>query len=196
MREMTKLSNHISMVTLDDEEDVRVFIWGSGAFSSHAAYRCLTESSVEDRNCCAIWTLHVSAKVKFFDCILCNDRLRTRSNLLHKKCLQPDEVFCLRCPSVIEDTQHLFYNCSPATATWTCFGISPNSTSTETLWCLDGPQGLLADVRNDILLLVHWRIWTARNNRVFNAHDDDSSAILRVVVDDLENWRYRYKQGK
>lgn len=60
-------------------------------------------------------------------------------------------------------------------------------------WCLNGPTGLPAAFRNDIILALHWRIWLARNNKVFNAHNDDSSAILRAVTDDLELWRYRYK---
>lgn len=87
LRELIELTNHVSMVVLDDIDDERVFIWGSDAFSSRTAYRCLTETGVEDQHTCAIWATHVPVKVRFFGWLLCNDCLSTRSNLLHKNCI-------------------------------------------------------------------------------------------------------------
>lgn len=193
MRELTELTNHISVVALDDANDEWVFIWGTGTFSSRAAYRCLTESGVEDQHAGAIWETRVPAKVRFFGWLLCNDRLSTRSKLLHKNCLKPEEAFCVRCPSTIEDAHHIFYDCPPAASTWDRIGFSTSMLIGQMSWCLDVPTALPSSFRNDIILAVHWRIWLARNNKVFNAHDDDSSAILRAVTSDLELWRYRYK---
>lgn len=126
---------------------------------------------------------------EFFSWLLYNDRLTTRSNLLHKRCLQPDEAFCPRCPSTIEDKQHW----PSATFTWEHIGVSVPAAHNETSWCVCGPQGLPVDVRNDTILVLHWRIWSARNNMVFNTQDDESTAILRLVAEDLYLWRHRCK---
>lgn len=40
----------------------------------------------------------------------------------------------------------------------------------------------------DVMLVVIWHIWKARNTLIFNAVDEDTASVLRGVVRDLSLW--------
>lgn len=191
---MTALSNHVSVVESTNELDECLFIWGSLVYSSRVAYRCLAMTVTDDPNRTVIWGTRVPTKVRFFAWLLCNDRLSTGANLLQKKCIAPDEVICPRCPHPTEDALHLFYGCPEAIATWDRLDIDTTPASVTNPWVARHPPHLLHNVWSDVLLVILWRLWTACNNKVFNARIDDTSAILHTIVTDLDIWRYRYKK--
>lgn len=185
-RELAELSSSTALVELDDSADERVFIWGTSAYSSRATYRCLTETGAEDQNSCLIWATRVPTKVKFFAWLLCSGRLSTRSNLLQKKCLPPEEAHCPRCHHATEDHHHLFYDCPTSASVWSQLRETIPDSGTPAPWDIATPTHLPGDAKNDALLTVHWHIWTAWNNKVFNDQDEDSTSIIRSAAADME----------
>lgn len=92
--ELSAVRDLINNYGNDSEPDDRTYVWdGSAIFSSSAAYRMLATTSDEDDNA-RLWSTHVPNKLKFFAWLLCNDRLPTRCNLLHKNILDRSQADC------------------------------------------------------------------------------------------------------
>ena len=48
----------------------------------------------------------------------------------------------------------------------------------------------------DVMLVILWHIWKARNALVFNSVDEDTASVLRGVVKDLNLWACRFGSDK
>ncbi|TVU12514.1 hypothetical protein EJB05_46165 [Eragrostis curvula] len=146
----------------------------------------------QDPHANIIWSTSVPTKLKFFAWLLCNDRLPTRANLLHKNILLPEEACCPRCPGVLETADHLFFGCPAATSFYLLLGLDVTSATCTRPW-LRSPNGNTGRW-HDILLMLLWRVWNSRNDLVFDRRDLDSAASLRIVLADLDAWGFRYKK--
>ena len=134
----------------------------------------------------------VEQKIKIFGWLLHLDRLNTRANL-HKKTIL-DDAICHRCSHPVEDREHLFLTCFTARAVWTRIGIAPSFGQFTDLWTSPLPDGLPRDVWPSIALAICWKIWDARNAKVFRAIDQNASVIIGNIVSDLILWINRCKR--
>jgi len=61
-------------------------------------------------------------------------------------------------------------------------------------WDIQVADFLPVTVKLDMLLLILWHIWKARNSLVFERHISSSTDIVRKVLQDLDAWSCRYRK--
>ncbi|CAI8606584.1 unnamed protein product [Vicia faba] len=129
-----------------------------------------------------IWKVRMLPRIKNFVWRLCKDILPTEANLLKKgSCF---ETLCPLCSEAPESSSHLFFLCPFAKRVW--FAFPTNTRVPENVdvvsWmeeCLGGKE-----VRVDQLLCIClWKIWGARNKRVFDGKDSDPYCVAQDVMD-------------
>uniref|UniRef100_A0A453FU27 Reverse transcriptase zinc-binding domain-containing protein n=1 Tax=Aegilops tauschii subsp. strangulata TaxID=200361 RepID=A0A453FU27_AEGTS len=130
-------------------------------------------------------------KVMIFGWLFYLDRLNTRQNLRKKTILDSD--VCPRCNSSVEDRVHLFFSCPAARRIWQRLGLQPLAAPIDGLFSTTLPSALPDTVRPFMLLLILWKIWDARNKKVFQNLELDASQTLRAILDDLITWSHRLR---
>jgi hypothetical protein len=192
--ELRSLRELVSVVNLVAGTDERIMIWGEQSDSFFgAAYRALTSTGFLDANGARIWATKVPTKLKFFAWLLCNDRLPTRANLLHKNILCEEEAVCPRGCAVIETATHIFFECPATALVWASLQIGHEDARVTDPWGCTYPPHLLAPVSDDFLLIVVWRVWHSRNDMVFRSQGASAVATLRLIVSDLDLWSHRLR---
>nr|GMD20574.1 putative receptor-like protein kinase [Ipomoea batatas] len=95
---------------------------------------------------------------------------------------------CNLCSDHLESVAHLFISCKFAKDCWTMLNchITSNTGQFQT-WVSDNMQSL--DLKNFGLLLVTcWKIWEARNHRVWNNYTPSCAATVEGARGFLEAW--------
>nr|CAB3477673.1 unnamed protein product [Digitaria exilis] len=46
----------------------------------------------------------------------------------------------------------------------------------------------------DVITLILWHIWKARNAVIFDQHTMTLQMVLRRILNDMDSWKTRYKQ--
>ena len=169
--------------------DERSLLTGA-AFSSKGAYDALA-SQLADPNLVHIWDSRVPSRVRVFGWLFYIDRLNTQANLCHKSIIESSS--CPRCDGAPEDRAHLFFTCPAAVAIWDALGLQPVASPLAELWSTPCHPTLPQSVWPFILLLLLWKIWDARNKKVFQGLDIDASVSFRAILDDLILWMHRLK---
>jgi len=131
--------------------------------------------------------------VKFFAWLFCNDRLPTRANLLYKHILLDEDTSCPSCSTPTESAEHLFYECGSALDIWLALSIGTTGTMTASPWMCHYPQHLPADVWDDVLLIILWRIWNRCNDVVFRSLQTSTAVTLRLIATDIDTWSHRFR---
>ena len=139
-----------------------------------------------------IWKMKLLSKVKFFGWLLFLGRLNTRAHLLHRNLRSREESNCELCHTQLETDAHIFVECPRARDIWLCFGHLPLPGQHRTPWALGSELPLPDQTRPDIMLLLLWHIWKARNALIFNRDNLSTVDVLRRVLHDLEIWHCRY----
>ena len=88
----------------------------NGNFTVNSVYECLTneDSGYHYKH---IWKGKIPAKIKFFMCLMKNEAILTKDNMLSRKWNgNPECYFCDRHESI----DHLFFTCAVARAVWAC----------------------------------------------------------------------------
>ena len=187
--ELASLNSLLQNCALSQIPDDRRLLNGA-AFSTKGAYAALSDHLSEPM-LNDIWDSKVPKKVMIFGWLFYLDRLNTRKNL-HKKSIL-DSSACPRCTHSVEDRQHLFFTCPAARRIWRAAGICPLYTPITSLFSTTLPDPLPTTVRPFMLLLILWKIWDARNKKVFQGLDVVASNSLRAILDDLIVWSHRLK---
>jgi hypothetical protein len=114
-----------------------------------------------------LWKSSVQKKHKVFFWLMLKDRLSTR-NILRRRNQVIPSYECVLCNLNAEETlEHLFLNCNFARSCW----------ATLNLQIGDGdPFEVLTSFRHqlnlsffmDIIIIMSWSIWMARNDFIFN----------------------------
>ncbi|KAF8733082.1 hypothetical protein HU200_015446 [Digitaria exilis] len=125
-----------------------------------------------------------------------SERGRTSKNISKESKLPitVEDSYCALCPSVEETADHIFFECALAHRTWECLGVDLAGGSCRHPWLMGRELPLPPSVQYDVVLLIFWQLWKARNAVIFDQEQRSVRRVLRHVVDDMENWRSRYKQ--
>jgi hypothetical protein len=149
------------------------YIWNSNQFSVKKAYRQLKGHISLHPVYKWLWKSSCQKKHKVFFWLLINDRLSTRDLLKRKRMALPD-YSCIHCPAMVEEsTFHLFLDCPYARQCWAWLNLQVNQ--------LLDPFQILQSFRNqlqvpfsmEILILMCWIIWKARNDWIFRQIEPD-----------------------
>jgi len=136
-----------------------------------------------------IWKMKLPNKVKFFGWLLFHGRLNTRAHLHHRNLRRLDESKCETCPSELETDTHIFVGCPRARAVWLRIGHLPLPGQHRMHWTLGCNLPPPDRTRPDVMLLLLWHIWKARNALIFNHDNLSTMDVLRRVLHDLwKNW--------
>ncbi|XP_044427057.1 uncharacterized protein [Triticum aestivum] len=176
-------------VTTSTEPDTRRLLNGS-CLTTRGAYAALA-SQLTDPSLSQIWDSKVPKKVMIFGWLFYLDRLNTRANLLKKHILQT--AVCPRCNNHVEDRDHLFFTCPAARRIWRALGLKPRFNPTADLFVTAIPAVLPSSVRSFMLLLFLWKIWDARNKKVFQNLEIDVKTTVKAILEDLILWTHRLK---
>ncbi|KAK1681640.1 hypothetical protein QYE76_042488 [Lolium multiflorum] len=179
-------------VTLTDALDSRTLLDGS-PFSTKGAYLHI-QSQLLDPGVMPIWQSKVPRKVKVFGWLLHLNRLNTRANMLRKHII--DSALCPRCKTQVEDRAHLFFTCPFSAAIWRQLRITPSTPDFPGFWHTQLPNHLPRSIWNSIALIILWKIWDARNAKVFRDSDITATLTVTNIVSDFTLWSHRFRQAE
>lgn len=184
-------------VSLSDTPDSRVLNHSSSrSFHTKDMYQALRDGGQMDPDALRIWESNLPTKIKFFGWLLHHERLNCRSFLYRRNIRSMDESYCERCQGILETPEHLFSECPCASSVWRLLGISMRPGMYMQPWLLGKELLLPASVHLDVILLVLWHIWKARNALIFDQKNSTAREVLYRIVDDLDSWSCRYKKHK
>ena len=118
-----------------------------------------------------LWRLPMAQRVKTFGWLLLKGRLLTNSERYRRK--MTDDPTCQLCNGNIEDIDHVFKLCPLAVSTWE--KILPADMKSAFLssdiisWLQQSLLTALPSSWKVGFLVTCWKLWAARNNRIFNA---------------------------
>ena len=141
-----------------------------------------------------LWSVRLPTKIKFFGWLLHHGCLNTRARLFHRNIKPREESYCELCTSTLETDTHLFLNCPKALAVWCRLQFVLTDTTLKRPWDFGAPTTLPTVLRLDIMMLLLWNVWKARNDLIFEHQDHSPSEVLRRVVKDIDDWSCRYRR--
>jgi hypothetical protein len=134
----------------------------------------------------------VPGRVKIFGCLMQLDKLNTRKNLHHKTIL--NSPFCPRCPQMIEDRRHLFFDCPTTHMVWQRGRLVPHRQVWHEIWLPPQSPALPPSAWPIVLPTLLWKIWDARNTLIFRDQVLCAQTSLSNVISDLSLWLYRFRK--
>jgi len=145
---------------------------------------------VADGVICDVWHKLVPKKVSLFSWRLLQNRIPTRSNLVRRHVLQPNDNLCVGGCGVTETTDHLFLECEIFGTMWflICHWLGVSFVSpcyikdhyTHFIHMAGLPRSIHFYLKV-IWLACVWEIWKERNNRVFTDKVIDPLRIVEKV---------------
>lgn len=147
-----------------DGKDTWSYIWGSDHFSAQKAYKYMLGHIQVHPAIRWLWGSSCQLKHKVFFWLILNDRVNTRG-LLKQRNMHLDSYARELCIMQREETlQHLFLRCSFARRCWRLVGIKyPRTIQAMTSFSLFKKK-LRVKFAVEIIILMTWSIWTARND--------------------------------
>ncbi|KAF8664642.1 hypothetical protein HU200_054351 [Digitaria exilis] len=182
------------MVDITDAPDRRKLIdRPTLPFTSKEVPRSLQCNQQQDLEAERVWQTRLPKKVQFFAWLLHHARLNCRAQLHRRNIRRAEESCCELCPQLLEDDDHIFTRCPQASAVWSLLTILPQSTNCRYPWLI-GKELLLPEaVHLDVILMILWHLWKARNAIIFDHQTSTAKDIVLKVVHDMDRWGIRYK---
>ncbi|KAF8657007.1 hypothetical protein HU200_060340 [Digitaria exilis] len=164
------------------------------AFSSKEALAAFHGSQSANQLASSIWETHLSNKVKFFGWLLYHGHVNSRAMLHSRHIRSIEDSFCEHCPETLETDEHIFTQCPTAISIWGCLGIDANASNFRYPAHLGQELEIPHQVQTDVMLLLLWHIWKARNAMLFEHKDQTTTETIRRVIVDMEAWQMRYRR--
>ncbi|KAF8686952.1 hypothetical protein HU200_043230 [Digitaria exilis] len=140
--------------------------------------------------------MKLPTKIKFFGWLLHHERLNTRAFLYRRNIKSREDSSCEQCTGILETADHIFNDCPCAMEVWHRIKINMRPGGFRQPWSLWAEVQLPDSVQMDVIVLVLWQIWKARNALIFDHKLPSPSEIIRKALDDLTSWKCRYKDNK
>ncbi|XP_019198405.1 PREDICTED: uncharacterized protein LOC109192286 [Ipomoea nil] len=168
----------------------------NGIFTVRGCYKAISTQydPINKKKWSTMWKLNIPRKVKVFAWQACSGCLPTADHLRSRRV--DCQYCCSMCQSEEETTSHLFINCSFAKECWDLSGI-PVSTSvfpSFEFW-VDHHVAMLDKDQCRLLLLICWRIWLARNNKIWNNKITTSRRLVEATKLFLADWNSALEQA-
>uniref|UniRef100_K3ZMQ4 Reverse transcriptase zinc-binding domain-containing protein n=1 Tax=Setaria italica TaxID=4555 RepID=K3ZMQ4_SETIT len=123
-----------------------------------------------------LWQTKLPTKIIFSGWLLHHGRLNSRASLYHHHIRKLEESYCEQCSGTLETDSHIFSQCPTG-------HLHPE---------LHLPE----DVHIDVILLMLWQIWKARNALIFDHKTSSAGDVIRRVINDMDSWSCRYKKTR
>ena len=174
--------------------DHDVYLWRGGrtsgfikSFSSRVTWDLLRVASPVVDWHSTVWFKEQIPRCSFITWLSMLARLPTRDRLLSWGLNVPSA--CVLCDNGVESHSHLFFECSYATAVWSCFCgrflDSPPvalSSIVSYLHQLQGSHSASAGIVIKLLLqVIVYQLWRERNMRIFRGSSVPAASFFRVV---------------
>ena len=163
-----------------------------GGYSVKGTYKYLTlpTTPVETGLYDAAWLKQVSLKVSVFVWRLLRNRLPTKDNLLRRKAIHHDDIFCVGGCGCPETSHHLFCRFDTFGRLWLhvyqWLGISfiPPDMVCDNFHQFRNLAGVSRSTHTFLQVIWHacvWLIWKERNSRIFNHKTKEVGHLLDSV---------------
>nr|GMD81077.1 uncharacterized protein LOC109164833 [Ipomoea batatas] len=160
-----------------------------GIFTVKSCYRALLGDlpSNNKKKWAALWKMNVPPKVKSFMWHACANYLPTTDLLRTKKvnC----STYCPLCRNCDESILHLLALCPTAMQVWNYSNIPISSSGAETIgdWLVFNCNRL-DKFQGNLMVMICWYIWYARNERVWNNLVVSPRTIVEKAKAHLTEW--------
>ncbi|GJT00940.1 RNA-directed DNA polymerase, eukaryota [Tanacetum coccineum] len=135
------------------------------------------------------WVKNIPIKVNIFAWKLALDRLPTRANLVQRNVVTESQS-CPLCDAILEDTSHLFFNCSLARdvtrllCRWWNLGVQTFSSYAEWLVWFNSVRlaSNLKVILEGVFYVTWWSLWNFRNQLLFASKKPRKESIFDDIV--------------
>ncbi|GKA07670.1 RNA-directed DNA polymerase, eukaryota [Tanacetum coccineum] len=135
------------------------------------------------------WVKNIPIKVNIFAWKLALDRLPTRANLVQRNVVTESQS-CPLCDAILEDTSHLFFNCSLARdvtrllCRWWNLGVQSFSSYAEWLVWFNSVRlaSNLKVILEGVFYVTWWSLWNFRNQLLFASKKPRKESIFDDIV--------------
>ena len=143
----------------------------------------------------SVWTLRVPAKIKTLVWKLTHNGVPVKQQLRNR--IPTVDDHCPWCLNELESVMHCFVTCSHSKQVWNLLEIPHQSWSRTSSpfwkWWIELVDSLKATQdRQDILALFAfgiWRLWLARNEKVFEGKDCPAQDIYAIALSLAEEYK-------
>ena len=133
------------------------------------------------------WCPWVTAKCNIFMWRAYLDRLPTKTALARRN-IMVDNLSCVWCQFYDESIEHLLTGCATVTGVWDkiaswCGIPRPFLFHVKDVVLIheqSGISGIKKEVLHGIIIITSWRLWRARNEKIFNGLDTN---VVKLVAD-------------
>lgn len=191
--QMIALQDIMQITQLTGEPDKWSYIWNNQSFSVRKAYKHLSGHTNIHQAFHWLWKTSCQSKHKVFFWLVLKDRISTRGLLKRKGMILPD-YSCVLCGNATEESLiHLLLHCPFAEQCW-------GKINTQINRSLD-PLQMLTSFRDqlgvpffmEIIILMSWAIWRARNDFIFRAINP---TIQLTIMNFKDEWRLLLLRAK
>ena len=142
-----------------------------------------------------LWRSYCHNKHKVFFWLLIKDRLSTRE-LLRRKNMDLQDYNCILCNGSTEDSLlHLFLGCPFATQCWAWLNIQVDHNSDPFQNLLGFKEQLRVPFFMEVIILMCWTIWKARNDKIFRQIDQNLQISKQNFRDEFQLLLLRTKSS-
>ena len=187
----------ILQIPLSSRRDEDVWYWladSRGCYSVRSCYKMLTSTSPNPFTSVwrKLWKLKVPNKVKSFIWRAATNVLPTATNLTSKSVDIPST--CAVCNAHEETVTHALIECSFAKSCWISSPVGFVGHCSSFLGWLDHIFTRYNNDECNVAVMLCWRIWINRNNRVWNNKSCSVHQVLNSAGHLLYQWQAVKKQ--
>ncbi|GKD53611.1 RNA-directed DNA polymerase, eukaryota, partial [Tanacetum coccineum] len=162
---------------------------GDGVFRVKDVRNLLDEFFLPRADIPTRWVKNIPIKVNIFAWKLALDRLPTRANLVQRNVVTESQS-CPLCDAILEDTSHLFFNCSLARDVtrllchWGNLGVQTFSSYAEWLVWFNSVRlaSNLKVILEGVFYVTWWSLWNFRNQLLFASKKPRKVSIFDDIV--------------
>lgn len=184
--DLNSLSDIIAQLQLTEKSDVIKWKNNNGIFSSALAYSLSDNSHQANNRWTTLRSIKIPHRIRLFLWQSEHQRLPTLV-LLERRSIIRDAT-CQWCSQSVETQEHLFFDCSLATFSWSVFKnwtnfLLPSFSEFHSIsQCFASVRAKNRSPISDICLAsVFWSIWLARNDLIYK-NSRISLACLEVAI--------------
>jgi len=165
--QLTILDSDLQQLAVNENSDQWTCIWNSKSFSVAKAYKHLSRHNIIPPSFRWLWHSSIQNKHKVFFWLILKDRLSTRE-LLKRKNMELQDYNCVLCINPMEESlNHLLLHCPFAISCWNWLQIQVNPDSNVPQAMESFKAQLQVPFFMEIIILMCWTIWKARNGLIF-----------------------------
>nr|GMD12674.1 uncharacterized protein LOC109155154 [Ipomoea batatas] len=160
-----------------------------GLYTVRSCYKGLMDS---DTNVAAVewaqmWKLSLSPKIKVFVWQACSNLLPTAEFLRNRR-VNCSEI-CYLCGVGGESVSHLFTECAVALSCWSMINVNIPVICTGFIDWLSFIMNHLDQTSLSLVLVICWKLWTARNHKLWNNQTSNAKQIVEESTAFLDAWK-------